>query len=214
MLFTNKQKINIPSINKIILWYFRIFGLTFGGFTFNKSEEFIVNTKLKIFGHIYTILIIVSLNILFLTDRKYDHLDSIYNSGYKLIYYLIFISSQFERFMVCFNFGYIQLRGFELFKVLFSYPIKTLKNKIIISILLGIAIAVQISLLSISLNSVKNHFNFKIISIMIFLQICYTISLSVIPLTTWGKYNTIFPKNLLQLNRNLFCFLNSFQYLK
>jgi len=136
MLFTNKQEINIPSINKIILWYFRIFGLTFGGFTFNKNEGFIVNTKLKIFGHIYTILIIVSLSLHFLINRESKYLDSIYNSGYKLIYYLIFISSLFARFMVCFNFGYIQLRGFKLFKVLFSYPIKTLKNKLIISLIL------------------------------------------------------------------------------
>jgi hypothetical protein len=51
-----KQKRNIPLINKIILRYFRIFGLTFGGFTLNKSEEFIVNKNLKIFGHIYTFL--------------------------------------------------------------------------------------------------------------------------------------------------------------
>ncbi len=68
MLFTNRQKSNIPIINKIILWYFRIFGLTFGGFTLSKNGEFIVNTKLKIFGHIYTILIIVSLNIFILTS--------------------------------------------------------------------------------------------------------------------------------------------------
>jgi hypothetical protein len=155
MYFTNNPK--SPLINTIILWYFRIFGLTFGGFTLNKSEEFIVNTKLKIFGHIYTILIIVSLNIHFLINRESKYLDSIYNSGYKLIYYLIFISSLFARFMVCF--GYIQLRGFELFKVLFSYPIKTLKNKIIISILLGIIIAVQINLLAMSIYSVKHRFS-------------------------------------------------------
>ncbi len=45
MFFTIKLKSNIPLINKIILWYFRIYGLTFGGLTLNKSEEFILNKK-------------------------------------------------------------------------------------------------------------------------------------------------------------------------
>jgi hypothetical protein len=80
MYFTINPKSNIPLINKIILSYFRTFGLTFSGFTLNKSEEFIVNKELKMFGHIYTILIIVSLNILYLTLKEFDFLDAIYNS--------------------------------------------------------------------------------------------------------------------------------------
>jgi hypothetical protein len=191
MLFTNKQKSNIPIIYKIILWYFRIFGLTFGGFTLNKSEELIVNRKLKIFGHIYTILIIVTPNILYLTSNKSNSdLEAISNSGFKIVYHLIIIGSQLSRFLVFFNFGYIQLRGFELFKVLFSYPIKTLRNKIILSILLGIVIAVQISLLAMSINSVKNYFSLKYFLIIIFGLICNIVPLTVIPLITFGKCNT------------------------
>jgi hypothetical protein len=176
------------------LWYFRIFGLTFGGFTLNENKEFIVNKKLKIFGHIYTILIIVSLNILYLTSKESDFLDAIYNSGYKIVYHLIIICSQLSVLLIFFNFGYIQLRGFELFKVLFSYPIKTLKNKIILSILLGIAIAVQISLLAMRINSAKNYFSLKNILIIIFQGICNSITLIVIPLITFGKCNTIKSK--------------------
>jgi len=191
MLFANKPKSNIPLINKIILWYFRIFGMTFGGFTLNKNEEFIVNRKLKIFGHIYTILITVSLNISILASNKSNNdLEAIYNSGYKIVYHLIIIFSLLTRFLVFFNFGYIQLRGFELFKVLFSYPIKTLRNKIILSILFGIAIAVQISLLAKNINSTKNYFSLIYILITIFGLICYIVSLTVIPLITFGKYNT------------------------
>jgi hypothetical protein len=197
MYFTINPKSNIPLINKIILWYFRIYGLTFGGFTLNKSKEFIVNKKLKIFGHFYTILIIVTLIVLYLTSGKSHFLDAIYNSGYKLIYYLLIIYSQLSGLFVCFNFGYIQLRGFVLFKVLFSYPIKTLKNKLIISIILWIIIAVQYSLLSINIYSFKNRFSLKNISIMIFQIICNIISHTAIPLITFGKYNTILTENLL-----------------
>jgi hypothetical protein len=201
ILFTNKQKSNIPIVNKIILWHFRIFGLTFGGFTLNKNEEFIVNTKLKIFGHIYTILIIVSLNIFILTSKKSKTLEAIYNSGYKIVYHLIIISSQLSRFMVFFNFAYFQMRGFELFKVLFSYPIKTLRNKIVLSILLVIAIAVQIGLLALRINSIKNmdNFSLKYILIDIFGIICYNVSLTVIPLITFGKCNTTFFDNILKM---------------
>jgi hypothetical protein len=191
MLFTNKQKSNIPIIKKIILWYFRIFGLTFGGFTLNKNEEFIVNRKLKIFGHIYTILIIVTLNILYLTSNKsYIDLEAIYNSGYKIVYHLIIIGLQLSRLLIFFNFGYIQLRGFELFKVLFSYPINTLKNKIILSILLGIAVAIQITILAMNINSAKNYLSLKYFLIVIFGLICNIVSLIVIPLITFGKCNT------------------------
>jgi hypothetical protein len=193
MLFTNKQKSNIPIINKIILWYFRTFGLTFGGFTLNKNEEIIVNKKLKMFGHIYTIiLIIVYLNIFILTFNKSNTFEAIYNSGYKIVYHLIIISSQLSRFLVFFNFAYIQLRGFELFKVLFSYPIKTLRNKIVLSILLGIAIAIPISLLVLTINSVKNMNNFSLIYILIeiFVIICYNVYVAVIPLITFVKCNT------------------------
>jgi hypothetical protein len=165
--------------------------MTFGGFTLNKNEEFIVNRKLKIFGHIYTILITVSLNISILASNKSNNdLEAIYNSGYKIVYHLIIIFSLLTRFLVFFNFGYIQLRGFELFKVLFSYPIKTLRNKIILSILFGIAIAVQISLLATTINSAKNYYSLIYILITIFGLICYIVSLTVIPLIMFGKYNT------------------------
>jgi hypothetical protein len=121
------------SIKLIIIWSHRFFGITFGGLVISKSGKCVVNKKLKIVGNIMTFLL--SIYFLMLTDfiNKQDRFSmKMYDSGFKIISYIVRIWKLMNTINIIYKLFYYQYKGFNLFEIWFSFPIKSLKNKIII----------------------------------------------------------------------------------
>jgi hypothetical protein len=121
------------SIKLIIIWSYRFVGITFGGLVISKSGKCVVNKKLKIVGNIMTFLLSIYFLIQMVLTFKQDRFEMmIYDSGFKIIYYIQRIWRQMNIIYIIYNLFYYQYKGFNLFEIWFSFPIKSLKNKIII----------------------------------------------------------------------------------
>jgi hypothetical protein len=198
--FFPKEEINSIFI-RLLLWYYRIFGLKFGGLIITKTNECKINQNLKRFGFITTILIIISLNYLHLEYNKSEPANKIYSHGFKIIFYLISIVRLLKKIQFSLNFCYIQFRGFGLFKILVKYPIRRIRSKIVIANLFIIILILQLTAFYTNFVSTEEHLSLKNVSFMTFMIIYYSLSLSSIYFMTCGKIKfEIFVKNSFEVH--------------
>jgi hypothetical protein len=174
---------------RLLLWYYRIFGLTFGGLIITKTNECKINQNLKRFGFITTILIIIIMNYLHFDYNKPELKNKIYSHGFKTIYYLLWTVGLLSKIQFSLNFCYIQFRGFDLFRILVKYPIRRMKSKIVIASLLFAILLLQMTVFYMRFVATKNRLSLKYVSFMTFMIIYFTLALFTIHFMTWGKNN-------------------------
>jgi len=192
-MYFRKKQINVKSL---LLWYYRVLGLTFGGSTITQNNELAVNQKLKYFGHITTLLITILLNILMQLNAEPEHMKQLYNTEFKLIYYLFFLIKILTRIQFSVNLIYYQMRGIQFFKLLLEYPIKHIRSKIIIISLWIVIFIFQLFAIYINFNVTKNQISFMEALRILFTVIYFTTSISAIYLMSWGNKILHLFKNL------------------
>ncbi len=176
----------IPLIISVFLWYYRFFGITFGGLVI-RSGECIVNRKFKIFGNIFTIFLMCGL---FFSPRliiDYGVIEQIHNSGFTIIYYLIWSCRAMKDILVVINLYYYQFKGFHLFEVLMKYQIKEGKYKILILVIFMIHLMIEATYVLVYLTYMSIHVVFANAVIYVLWNLFITIALSAIHFLTWGK---------------------------
>ncbi len=176
----------------LILWYYRLFGITFGGLVLNKTQECVVNKYMNIFGFITTffIIIIMIMESVLMIINGFPLLNQLYNSGFITIYYLIMLKIMFSKIYCVFNFYYYQFKASKLFTVLQTYPINGIRNKIIIYTSFVITIIFQILITYFCLTSVQILFShLNLISISFFIYFYYQSIIESSISITWGKNN-------------------------
>jgi hypothetical protein len=193
--FLSKREKNSIFI-RLLLWYYRIFGLTFGGLIITKTNECKINQNLKRFSFITTILIIIALNYLEFDCDKPDLNNKIYSHGFKIIYYLVRFVGHLTKILLSLNCCYIQFRGFGLFRILLKYPIRRMRSKILIASLFFAILLLQLTAFYTNFIATKRNLSLKYVSLITFNIIYYSLALSSIHFTTWGKIKfEIFFKN-------------------
>jgi hypothetical protein len=174
---------------RLLLWYYRIFGLTFGGLIITKTNECKINQNLKRFGVMTTILIVIALNYVQFDFNKPDLKNKLYSHGFKSIYYLLWIVGLLSKIQFSLNFCYIQFRGFGLFRILLKYPIRRMRSKIVIASLFFAILLLQLTAFYLRFVSTKNRLNLKYVSFMTFMIIYFSLAIFMIHFMTWGKNN-------------------------
>jgi len=203
-MFSKNIKEFIPKREKnaifirLLLWYYRIFGLTFGGLIITKTNECKINQNLKRFGFITTILIIIVMNILQFDYNKDNPTNKIYSHGFKMISYLLWIVKHMTKILFALNYCYIQFRGFGLFTILLKYPIRRMRTKIVITSLFVAILLLQSSAFCVFLVATEERLSLKYISFMIFSIIYHSLALISMNFMTWGKKS--YPKILFKNN--------------
>jgi hypothetical protein len=181
-LFSQK----VPLIAMIFIWYYRIFGITFGGVV-TKSGELIVNRKLKLLGNIFTILLIiiylVSSGIIF-GIRLFDQL---YDSGFIIIYYSITICREIKDLLVAMNLYYYQFNGSHLFELLLKYKLKKTRYNLLFLLLFTLRFLMQGFYAFTYLTYFKMNAIFLNVLLTVILNIFATMTFSAIHFITWGK---------------------------
>jgi hypothetical protein len=175
-------------VELIILWNSRICGITFGGLVLTKTGECVENKKLKIFGNIITILVPIYFVICagFSFNQNYSSTE-LYNSGFKIIYYITRFWIQLNNIFLIYNLFYCQYRGFDLCKVWLSFHLKSLKNKIVfISILILNYLSIIVFVLLLS--QIKTNSGLKLFVLNSVTSIFYLTGQSTIKLITWCKF--------------------------
>jgi hypothetical protein len=175
-------------VELFILWNCRIFGITFGGLVLTKTGECVVNKKLKIFGNIITILISIYFLISMSLSLNQDYSTTeLYDSGFRIIYYISHFWIQLNTIFLIYNLFYCQYRGFDLCKVWLSFHLKSLKNKIvIISILILNYLSIIIFMLL--LCQIKTNSGLKLFVFNLIMSIFYLTGQSTIKTITWCKF--------------------------
>jgi hypothetical protein len=176
----------VSLIPTVLIFYYRIFGITFGGLV-KRNGEFVVNKKFKLFGNIFT-LSLIGLYLItsrYLFDSRF--LDQIYASGFTIVYYLIILCREIRDILVVINLYYYQFKGFELFKVLIEYKITKTKYKLSILMLYILHLSVQVIYALIYLTCFKTNLGSIKAIISVFLNTYITITLFAIHFLTWGK---------------------------
>jgi hypothetical protein len=187
--FLPKRKKNLIFIRSL-LWYYRIFGLTFGGFIITKTNECKINQNLKRFGFITTILIIITVNYLLFNYNRPNLKNRIYSHGFKTISYLLWFVRHLTKIVLTLNYCYIQFRGFGLFRILLKYPIRRMRSKILIASLFFLILLLQLTAFYLRFVATKNRLSLKYVSFMTFMIIYYSLAISVTHFMTWGKNNS------------------------
>jgi hypothetical protein len=194
-LFSQK----VPLIVLLFVWYYRIFGITFGGLV-TKNGECIVNRNLKIFGNVFTI----SLMILYLIASRFVFgtriFGQIYDSGFTIIYYSISICREVKDILVVINLYYYQFKGFELFKLLTEYKLTKKRYNLFFLILFSLIVLVQGIYALIYLTSFKMDINFLNALLLVVLNIFAAIHILTIYFITWGKIFSIICDEMPQKN--------------
>jgi hypothetical protein len=176
----------IPLIVSVFLWYYRFFGITFGGLVIRK-EECITNRRFKIFGNIFTICLMC---VLFISSRiiiDFGVIQQIYNSGFTIIFYLIWSSRVMKDILVVINLYYYQFKGIHLFEVLMKYQIKERKYKTLILVIFMIHLMIEVAYILVYLTYMSSHIVFANAVIYVLWNLFITIALSAIHFLTWGK---------------------------
>jgi hypothetical protein len=186
--FLSKREKNSIFI-RLLLWYYRIFGLTFGGLIITKTNECKINQNLKRFGFITTILIVIALNYVQFDYNKPELKNKIYSHGFKTIYYLLWIVGHLTKIQFSLNFCYIQFRGFGLFRILLKYPIRRMRSKILIASLFFAFLLLQLTAFYLRFVATKNRLSLKYVSFMTFMIIYFSLAFFTTHFMTWGKNN-------------------------
>jgi hypothetical protein len=181
--FTNK----VPIIVSLFIYYYRIFGITFGGLVIRRGKC-VVDKNLKIFGNLLTISMIIVFIILFRIMNNNKFSDKLYSSGFKIVYYLMTICTEMRNILVIINLHYYQFRSYGIFDALMTYRMKKKKHKILIFIIL----LIHISACAIFAFIYFTFFSKGVIStrtIIVFSSSTfYSIANYSIHFITWGKF--------------------------
>jgi len=111
-----KKKTRIP----FIIWFYRILGISFGGFSVGSNGEFLEKRPFKIFGYIYaSVVTIVALVGAVITFRIKDLID-IYE-GFPIIYYTIIATILFYVIVSISNLWFFQHNGMKLLLMIKKY---------------------------------------------------------------------------------------------
>jgi len=183
-LFSQK----VPIIVYILIWYFRIYGITFGGLVFKNGECF-VNKNIKIFGYIFITVLIIIFIILSRTSIDNDVFDQLYSAGFTIIYYLVKICKEIGDLLILINMFYYQFNGFNLFELLTRYQIKKMKYKVLVLTTLFSQLLILGTFTFIYFNTFNFITYFNGIQSFI-LGIYYSIHFFSIHFITWGKNNS------------------------
>jgi hypothetical protein len=175
----------IPFIVLVFLWYYRIFGITFGGLVI-KSGECVINRNFKIFGNIFTIWLMAGMLISSRIIIDFDVIRQIYVNGFTIIYYLIYISRAMKDILVAINLYYYQFKGFHLFEVLMKYQMKEKKYKIIILLIFLIHLLIEAIYILIYLTSIETNIVFANAVIYVLWNLFVTITQTAIHFITCG----------------------------
>jgi hypothetical protein len=116
-----------------ILWFCRIFGLTFGGLVIKENGEFSVNKSLKIFGNIVTLIIIT--NEIYMRIEFINEINFMYKSNFKVFYYISKTYIALLSANMILNLLYVQFKGFRLCELWLNYRLEKFRNKIIVLII-------------------------------------------------------------------------------
>jgi hypothetical protein len=176
----------IPIIVLIYIWYYRVFGITFGGLVIKNGKCF-VNKKLKIFSNFLTIVLMIGFIVLSKTVVHLKAIDQLYNSGFTVVYYLMNVSREFRNILVIINLFYYQFKGFHLFEILITYQMKRQVHQILILILFSIHLLITMVFTLIYLFSLKVNVIYMNAMLSAVLTIYYFIALSAIHLINFGK---------------------------
>ena len=86
---SNEQKNNkINEIPRVIIWYYRVIGVTFGGIQFNQNRQLVSNEWLRFIGFLATISYFVA-GFFFIHFRMHDpDYIALYQNGLHFTYYL------------------------------------------------------------------------------------------------------------------------------
>jgi len=183
MIFSKtKSAKRVNSVHLIILWFCRIFGLTFGGLVIEENGEFSFNKTLKIYGNIMTIITIIF--VIFIGIESRHQFDFIYDSNFKIFYYMTNTIFALSFGNIILNLFYIQFKGFDLCKLWLSYPLEKLRNKIIVIIIFFAVISSHLIILFFITPFFANILNFS----LTFIKILYSLIGSMLIKTmTWCK---------------------------
>ncbi len=182
--FTKK----VPIIVALFIYYYRIFGITFGGLVIRRGKC-VVNKNLKIFGNLLTISMIITFIILSrITINNNKVYEKLHSSGFKVIYYLMTTCREIRNILVIINLHYYQFGSYDIFDALMTYRMKKKKHKIFIFIILLIHISVSAIFALIYLIFLSKDV-FSIRTILFFSSSTfYSISIYSIHFITWGKF--------------------------
>jgi len=176
----------VPLIVFVFIWYYRIFGITFGGLV-TKKGECIVNKKLKVLGNILTI----SLMILYLIASRFVFgtgvFDQIYDSGFKIIYYTMTACKEIKDILVVINLYYYQFKGFNLFEILMKYKLTKVRYNLLLLLTFTLHLAVQGICAFVYLTFYKMNISFVNVLCLVILNIIAITSIFTIHFVTWGK---------------------------
>ncbi len=202
ILASAKDKI---SIKLIIIWSYRFVGITFGGLVISKSGKRVVNKKLKIVGNIMTFFLSIYFLIPMVFTFKQDRFSMmICDSGFKIIYYIQRTWRQMNTIYIIYNLFYYQYKGFNMLEIWFSFPIKSLKNKIIIIsyfILTNFAFFIFLVLRCLSA-SVKTTSDVIMFLLDLISLIYYSIGQYTIKMITWCKLTISWFGNFCYFTKN------------
>jgi hypothetical protein len=181
----------VPLIVFVFIWYYRIFGITFGGLVTKKGES-IVNKKLKVLGNILTI----SLIILYLIASRFVFstgvFDQIYDSGFIIIYYTMTACKEIKDILVVINLYYYQFKGFNLFEILMKYKLTKIRYNLFLLLTFILHVAIQGICAFIYLTSFKMNVSFVNVLFLVILNIIAITSAFAIHFITWGKNFSIY----------------------
>jgi len=176
----------IPIIVLIYIWYYRVFGITFGGLVI-KSGKCFVNKKLKIFSNFLITVLIIGFIVLSQTIVDFKIMNQLFYSGFTVVYYLLNFCRELRNILVIINLFYYQFKGFHLFEILITYQIKRHSHQILILILFSIHLLVMIMFTFIYLFSFKVNIIYVNSMLSSALTIYYFITLSAIHFINFGK---------------------------
>jgi hypothetical protein len=105
----------------LIIWFYRILGITFGGLSVGSDGELHEKISFKIFGYIYafvaTILSIVGM--IFTTNL--EGVQNIYDRGFIFVYYLIIFNLMIYLIVAMSNLWFFQHNGLKLLLIIQKY---------------------------------------------------------------------------------------------
>ncbi len=111
----------------------------------------------------------------------------IYDSGFRIIYYISQFWIQLNTISLIYNLFYCQYRGFDLCKVWLSFHLKSLKNKIVIISILNLNY-LSIIIFMLLLCQIKTNSGLKLFVFNLIMSIFYLTGQSTIKTITWCKF--------------------------
>jgi len=105
----------------LILQYYRIIGITFGGLSVGSNGELKTNNYMKVFGYIYALIVTTFTFVGISFISTLEDVTDIRNSGLNFIYYLIMMSFFCYITAAMSNLWFLQHHGMKLLIIIRKY---------------------------------------------------------------------------------------------